>query len=383
MAWADYIAGVMGSTLASPRTASSHLRMLDGRNLYNSYNGGAAQNIIASYKSITDMMAGHNPYFAQNYSANILIGTVNAIDGHTSTNACVEVRNGFMQVLRSNGTWEFAFHSAPMWGKRLPNGDLSYDVVPGTQRQLPGGILRCQPGPAIEGPVGETNSGIWGYEMWPSDWDNSGNAVNFWGKVDKALFQDSRCYVFGMQARLALWNPNLADDRASAFFVMQTCSNCRASPYPGYRYITDAGVKTNALGQGYPYGSADDSYGPWQRITSNDWQWIVCATVTDLTVQNASIPPPWGNWSGTWPYVVSGNQSITEAQFYANPPPAPPGVSVPEEPPPTTPGERLPLPSTGRWFPKLTSGENTWASKSFATTPSNKVRRRRGTKLWS
>jgi len=380
MAWADYIAGRMGETLASPRTATSHLRMLDGRNLYNSYGGGASQVIVSSYKSIVDMMAGHNPYFANNYSANILIATINAIAGHSSVNACVELRHGFVQVLRSNGQWEFAYHSAPLYGKRLPNGDLNYNVVPGTQTQLPGGILRIQPGPAIAAPADETNSGIWGYEVWPSDWDNSGNAVNFWGKVDKTLFQDAKCYVFGLQARLALWDTSGVDDRASSFFVIQTCSNCRASPYPGYRYISDTGFKTDSPALGYPYGSSDDSYSPWHRIVPGDWQWIVCATVRELGGLAASIMPPWGNWSGTWPYVTPGNQSITAAQFYANPPPAPPGVSVPEEPPPPT--TRLPLPSTGRWFPKLTSGANTWASKSFATTPSNKVRRRRGAKLW-
>ena len=382
MAWADELAAKMGATLASPRTPTSHLRMLDGRNLYNSYGGGASQNRVASYKSIVDSLAGHNQYFVENYAANIQFVTINAIDGHTSVNACVEVRRAFSQVLRSNGTWEFAYHSAPLYGKRLPNGDLSYEVVPGTQRQLPGGILRCQPGPAIEAPAGETNSGIWGYEMWPSNWDSSGNAVNFWGKVDKALYQDGKCYILGWQARLALWDPNRPDDRASSFFVIQTGCDLYSSPYPGYRYISDAGVMTSTPGQGYPYGAYDGSFGPWQRIMPGDWQWFVSVSVTDLAALPAAIPPPWGNWSGTWPYVVSGNQSITEAQFYANPPPRPPGTVEPEEPPP--PSERLPLPSTGRWFAKLTSGDNTWASKTFSTTPASKLRtRRRGAKLWS
>lgn len=383
MAWADELAAKMGATLASPRTPTSHLRMLDGRNLYNSYGGGASQVRNSSYETIVNALAGHNPYFATNYAANIQFCTINAIDGHTSRNACVELRHAFSQVLRSNGQWEFAYHSAPMYGKRLPNGDLNYNVVPGTQRQLPGGILRIQPGQAIAGPAGETNSGIWGYEVWPADWDNSGNAVGFWGKIDKALYQDAQCYVVGLQARLALWDESGVDDRASAFFVAQTGFDLYSSPHPGYRYISDAGVVSNTLGQGYPYGAMDGSFGPWQRIVPGDWQWVICVTVTELGGLPSAIMPPWGNWTGTWPYVTPGDESITEAQFYANPPPAPPGVSVPEEPPPTTPGERLPLPSTGRWFPKLTSGENTWASKSFATTPASKIRRRRGVKLWS
>lgn len=380
MAWADELATKMGATLSAPLTASTYLKMTDGRGLYNSFGGGASQVRIASYESIVNACSGHNQYFPTNYAANIQFATINAIDGHTSTNACVELRHAFMQVLRSNGSWEFAYHTAPMYGKRLPNGDLNYNIVPGTQTQLPGGILRIQPGPAIAGPAGETNSGIWGYEVWPSDWDGSGNAVPFWGKVDKTLYQDGQCFVMGLQARLALWNESGVDDRASSFFVIQTGCDFYSSPNPGYRYITDAGVTTSTYGAGYPYGAFDGSFGPWQRIVPGDWQWFVCVTVTDLAAVASGTPPPWGSWSTPWPYVTSGDESITEAQFSANPPPAPPGTIDPEEPPPSP---RLPLPSTGRWFPKLTSSENTWASKSFSTTPSNKVRRRRGLKFLS
>lgn len=383
MAWADELAAKMGATLASPRTSTSHLRMLDGRNLYNSYGGGGSQVRASSYKTVVNACAGHNQYFPTNYAANIQFATINAIDGHTSTNACVELRHAFGQVLRSNGSWEFAYHSAPMYGKRLPNGDLSFNVVPGSQRQLPGGVLRIQPGPTPAVP-GESNPGIWGYEVWPSDWDGSGNAIGFYGRVDKGLYQDAQCYVVGLQARLALWDETKADDRASSFFVIQTGFDLYSVPSPGARYIDDAGRTYEDPGYGYPYKAMDGPFGPWQRIVPGDWQWFVCVCVTELGAIASSIMPPWGAWgSGTWPYVTPGDESITEAQFYANPPPAPPGASVPEEPPPTTPEERLPLPSTGRWFPRLTSSENTWASKSFATTPASKIRRRRGAKLWS
>lgn len=384
MAYADELASQIGATIASPRTASSYLRMIGGANLYNSFGGGASQTRIASYETITNACTGHNQYFPTNYASNVQFLTINVLDGHTATNTAVDVRHCFGQVLRSNGTWEFAYHSAPMYGKRLPNGNLGNVVVPGTQTQLPGGILRCQPGPAKMFP-NESNAGIWGYEMWPSDWDGSGNAVSFYGKVDKSLYQSALCFVVGVQLRLSLWDEAGVDDRSSAFVVAQTGFDGYASPRPSGRYISDSGVIAPndwpALGY-YPYAAMDGSFGPWVRITGTDWQWVYCVTVTELCAVESSLPPGWGNYTTPWTWATPGDESITEAQFYANPPPRPPGTVEPEEPPP--PSERLPLPSTGRWFAKLTSGDNTWASKTFSTTPASKLRtRRRGAKLWS
>jgi hypothetical protein len=311
----------MGITLSSPLTSSSLLRLKNGSGLYNSYAGGAAQTKITSAQSITGALAGHNQYMVNNFSANVQFLTVNALDGHTSTNACVEVRRGFAMVLKADNTWEVAYINAPFRGKRLYNGDLSFDR-PGTQTQLSGGILRIQPGPALaitdESADQQARAG---YELWPSSWDNTPGLVNFYGKIDRNLFAQARCFFLGAQLRLALWDTNRPDDRAQSFFVAQTGFDSYALPYPGARYITDAGVITNAFGGGYPYGAFDGSFSRWKPITSNDWQWLFCMTVGDIAAYRADLLPPWGNYTTKYPWNTAPTYSLTEAQLRDNPPP--------------------------------------------------------------
>lgn len=318
----DDIVADMGTTLASPRNSNSYLRMANGASLYNSFGGGASQVRIASYATITAALSGHNSYFANNYAANVQFLTINTIAGHAATNTAVDVRNGFCAVLKANNTWEFAYHSAPFWGKRLYNGDLSYDT-PGTQTKLSGGIVRCQPGPAIALP-GESNALIAGYEMWPSSWNGTAGVTNFYGRVSRALYEGSKCFVLGAQLRLSKWNDGGTDDRASAFIVAQTGFDAYASPHPGYRYITDGGVKSNTYGAGYPYGAFDGSFGPWKRIVGTDWQWVYFASVTEVAAAVAGTPPPWGDWGTPWPWASAPTYAISEATFRSNPPSAPP-----------------------------------------------------------
>lgn len=317
----DDIIADMQATIASPRNSNSYLRMPDGSSLYNSYGGGASQAKITSYKSIQDALVGHNQYFVNNYASNVQFLTVNVLAGHTAVNTAVEIRNGFCIVLKADNSWEFAFSGAPFWGKRLYNGDLSYDTA-GTQTKVAGGILRIQPGPAVLLP-GESNAARAGYELWPSDWDSTPGVTDFFGRIDKTLYQQAKCFVLGAELRLVKWNDLGTDDRASAFIVAQTGFDSYANPYPGKRYITDGGATSNINGDGYPYGAFDGSFGPWKRIVGTQWQWLYCATVSDICAVAAGKPPPWGDWSGSWPWNAIPTYSISEATFRSNPPPAP------------------------------------------------------------
>lgn len=316
----DDIIADMRTTLASPRNSNSYLRMIDGLSLYNSYGGGASQAKITSFKSIEDSLAGHNQYMVNNFAANVQFLTINVLAGHTAVNTCIEMRKGFCAVLKADNTWAFAYKNAAFWGKRLYNGNLAYDL-PGTQTKISGGILRVQPGPAIAMP-GEANATRAGYEVWPSNWDNSG-ITSFYGAINRSLYAQAKCFVLGVQMRLQLWNPAGTDDRASAFIVAQTGFDSYSNPHPGHRYISDGGALSNTLGEGYPYGAFDGSFGPWKRITSNDWQWLYCATVADICAAPAGKPPPWGNYTQPWPWNAISTYSISEATLRANPPPDP------------------------------------------------------------
>lgn len=321
--YVDTMIAQMRSTLSSPRNSNSYLRMLDGSSLYNSYGGGASQAKLTSYKSIQDALAGHNQNFVNNYGFNCQFLTVNVLDGHAAVNTVVEIRNGFHAVLKADNTWQMAYQGAAFWGKRIYNGNLLYDL-PGTQTKMSGGILRIQPGPAVAMP-GETaaQKAQAGYELWPSSWSGAAGVENFNGYTSHSLFQQAKCFVHGVQLRLSLLDAGGSDDRASAFVVAQTGFDAYASPYPGVRYITDGGVTSNVNGDGYPYGAFDGSFGPWKRIVGTDWQWIYSCTVQDICAAAAGMPPPWGDWSGVWPWNAISTYSISEATLRANPPPSP------------------------------------------------------------
>lgn len=380
MAWIDILTADMTGTWDGHVMADGWLAMMDGTRLRNSYDSGASQVRVSSFAGIQAALAGHNQYFVNNFASSISWVLVYAGYGHASVNACVEVRRMYCQVLDANNVWQWAFVGLPAWGKRIIGSDDASGVQ-GTQTKLPGGILRVQPGPAIMLP-GETQSGRRGYELWPSDWDGS-SGVAFHGAINRSLFAQMKAISFGAQVRLALWNDSGVDDRAASHFVTQIGNDPNSVPYPGARYISDAGVTSNTLGQGYPYGRFDGNSSQWKTIRSNDWTWVTCTTADGLWGYEADTPPPWGNWTPKWPYNKSPTYAITQAALAANPPPEPPGDTAPPPDPDPDPDPRIPLPSVGRWFAKLSGGENAWASKSFATTPASKIRRRRGAKLWS
>lgn len=377
MAWIDILTDNMIGAWTGPTMADGWLAMANGARLRNSYGSGASQVKVPSFAAMQAAMTGHNAYFVNNFSASVNWLLVYAGAGHTSTNACVEARRMFCQVLDSNDVWQWAFVGLPLWGKRVLGSDDASGVVPATQTKLPGGILRFQPGPAIARP-GESSPGARGYELWPSDWDGSNPAVPFYGAVNRSLFTQMKAICFGAQVRLALWDEGGVDDRAASRFVTQIGNDPHALPDVGMRYITDAGVQTNMFGDGYPYTVWDGNSSRWRYVT-NDWTWVTCVTADDLWGHEADTPPPWSsNWTPKWPYNKSPTYAITTAQLQANVPQAPPGETE------TDPGgSPTPTPTRGAWFAKTSGGSNAWNSRAATGTPSSKIRRRRGVKLWS
>lgn len=377
MAWIDTLTDNQTGAWTGPSLADTRIPMLDGTSLRNSYDYGASQTRFPSFTSIEAALDGHNQYFETYFAASVPWLLVYPMQGHASVNAAVEVRNMFCQVLKSDDTWEFAFASMALWGKRVSGGDDASGTQ-GTQTKMPDGILKIQPGPAIALPS-ETSKGRRGYELWASDWDGSGNGVGFYGKIDRTLYAQTKAFCFGAQVRRALWDVNGVDDRASSRFVTQIGNDLYASPNPGYRYISDGGTVTNTYGAGYPYGVADGNNGRWRVIDSDDWQWVTCVTVAGLWGYEHDTPPPWGNYSTKWAYNKSP-YAITQAAFEANVPLQPPGDTTIPDPEPTG---RLPIPTRGAWFAKTSGGSNNWAAMNVANVAAGKVRRRRGIRFWS
>jgi hypothetical protein len=377
MAFIDEIVSDMTGAWTGPSLPDTRLAMADGTTLRNSYYYGASLVKVSSFAGIDAAMTGHNQYFETYVSAHVNWLLLYAGQGHTSTNACVEVRRMFCQVLKSDNTWAYIFVGLPAWGKRVIGGNDQSGVT-GTQTKLPEGVLRVQPGPAIMLPS-ETSKGQRGYELWPSDWDGSAGQA-FYGAINRSLMAQAKAFCWGAQVRLALWNPEGVDDRSSSRFVAQIGADMYALPNPGARYITDDGVTSNSFGAGYPYGVMDGNSTRWKYVTSNNWTWVVGATADDLWGYEADTPPPWGNWTPKWPYNKSPSYAITTAQLTANPPLTPPGDTTPPDP---EPSDRLQLPSVGTWFAKSSGGSNAWSSASVANVPTEKIRRRRGNKIWS
>lgn len=377
MAWIDILTENMTGAWTGHTMADGRLAMADGTQLRNSYASGASQVRFASFAAMEAATAGHNPYWKTNVAASVNWLLLYPGYGHSSVNACVEVRRTFCQVLDANNVWQWAYVGMAAWGKRVIGAD-DHSGIPGTQTKLPGGILRVQPGPAIMLP-GETQSGRRGYELWPSDWDGSAG-VAFHGAINRSLYAQAKAFCFGAQVRLALWNENGVDDRASSRFVTQIGNDLYAIPQPGSRYISDSGVQSDVFGQGFPYGVADGNSSRWRPITSNDWVWVVCTTADGLWGYEADTSPPWGNWTPKWPYNKSPTYNITQAQLQANPPLQPPGDTTIPDPEPTG---RLPIPTRGAWFAKTSGGSNNWAAMNVANVAAGKVRRRRGIRFWS
>lgn len=291
---------------------------------------GASMVRIPSRAAIVRMMQGHQQYFVNNHSAVVPWTLAYPATGHAATNSALFFRRSFCQVLKEDWTWEWAWVNRPVWGKRVWRANDSSGRVPGTQTRLADGVLRVVPSNQVAGD--NWGAGSYGYELWPDSWDGQfGNVQDFFGKVDKALFQQARCVCMGTQVKIGLIDPNGTNDLASARLCAKVGNDPYVSPYPGKRSINDDGTATSdSNGPGwFPYGAADGDFMRWRLITNTDWDWLTCIGVAYLWGHEADLNPPYGSGG---PAKMPWNKppyAITEAELDAHPPMEPPGDNTP------------------------------------------------------
>jgi len=243
---------------------------------------------------------GH-PGFINNIAAVVPWFWTFAVPGHASSNTGVEVRNMFAAIKRaSTGVWVFLFSGARGLGTAWVGGD-NQGSPQGTQRFQPDGLT------SFLKPAGNT-----GYEIWARNTSPSRGITDFFGAFNKELLHDAACIIVGMQARLALDNPSGTNDTGLAGIV----AAC------GFDVYADrGGAHYDWLG--FPRNMQDGGKGRWKRLVSTQWTWVTTVTA-DCHWNEQSIPPPWGFWSGVWPYNAAPTYAITEAALRASPPPIPP-----------------------------------------------------------
>lgn len=242
--------------------------------------------------------------------------------GNQAPNTRAQVRDIQTWFLLPSGVWTLAGHNA------TPSGAF-YRADWGADVNLPGDIRN------------ESNNGG----------GVSARYINYTGTYNEFLYHFygagatppnvylgvATCYY----ARLILHDEGGTDDRANARLMADV-----AGDWWAYQGATWDNFTTNA-----PFG-----YNRFKYLT-NDWQMIGFYSV----------------------------DTLSEAAIRANPPPFI-GLDLLDDEPgpvPDDPFVPLVLPSRGKWFAKLTSGKNTWSTHAVDNVAANKVRRRRGIKIWS
>lgn len=244
--------------------------------------------------------------------------------GNQAPNTRVQQADLQMWWLLSNGVWVLGTHN-PTPGDSLFEYNWSEStIVPGSWRDegANGGgasILHLGYG---------SNNRLW--HAWASPHLIPNNAV---------------ATVACMYSRLILDNPNGPDDRHLARILTGCAGDWYKNAYQyGVPWVVGPGGNITYMGYNR------------MRYVTNDWQLF--------------------SWYS--------NDRTSEATIRANPPPLIGLDRLNQQPgPDPEPFVPLVLPSRGNWFPKLTSGMNTWTTHGVANTPASKIRRRRGTKLWS
>jgi lysophospholipase L1-like esterase len=308
--------------------------------------GGLIQNpaggsLLTSWKSIADFngqWARNPPYpygagggsTSMDPTAESVVGGVNRFTtsaaavvpwfwgypapGHASTNTCIEIRNGYAGAKRVGGGWDWFFEGARMGA---PN-----DYSPSLPRDQSTGFGTYAVGWRDDGITSWIKpDGNWGIEVWPVDTNPSRGILTFVGGWNRDLMANAECYVWGVQARLALINPNGVDDRAQARFLVKTGMDI-ASSLGGARYDR----------WGWPYGMMDGSSGRWKLLRSNDWTHVGAvsigkggagSTATNSHWEDPGLQPPLANWSPATTYNDISTYSLSATDLRSSPPPVP------------------------------------------------------------
>lgn len=231
--------------------------------------------------------------------------------GHASTNTCIELRNLFAQARHATQGWRFFFQGARLG---LPGNTSSAGSPFGSPRsgQRADGITTwiCPDGSR-------------GIEVWADDTVPSRGVVPFYGGRDRELMSNAQGFVVGVQARLALIDPNGPDDRAAARFGITVGEDFSRE------YASDADRYDR---YGWPYTVMDGGSDMWEPLTSTEWTAITSATIgrggagstgANSHWEDPATPPPLSPYASATPYNDIPTYSLSTDDLRATPPPVP------------------------------------------------------------
>lgn len=261
-----------------------------------------------SFKSFVDAINaigttgdGNDPlFFTKGVDTQAAWNWVGARTGHTATGTTVRCSDAFGIVLReSTRTWQVMYKGARLQGvdwlntTNLGNWGVDQDLV-------------TDPLATIVQPSGGTS-----YEMWPYPTEpNANNVVEFYGGIDRAAIADMRCWCIGYKVQL------IGADKANARFV-------GTAGIDHYRSLPAGNNSNRSWPSGIPRFVSDSGGGEWKDIrTDGAEQWIVAIGCFPISISQV-LRPPWGNYTGQWPYADPPANGPTWAEILANPPPNP------------------------------------------------------------
>lgn len=214
--------------------------------------------------------------------------------GHNAPQSRLHVSGMFLAVLReSTRVWELVFS-----GMRTSAGRSGEDLVTDPNATI---INLDDPGSS------------WGtYQRIAETWcyptaSNPQGYQPFFGRVDRALWADSRSWVIGMKVRV------IGPDRVNARYIATIGIDHHRSDFYG-----DA---SRSWPSGYPAYVADSGGGEWKNIRNDGLdQWVVAIGCFELG-RFQGIRPPWGNWGGSWPFATAPQYGPSWAEIQGTPPP--------------------------------------------------------------
>lgn len=241
----------------------------------------------------TGSPGGDPMFFANGFNTAPDWGWFGARSGHTATQSRIRVSDlGFAVLRKSTRTWQIAYRGMRGWGAR-------YQYLNGPS-EWGGGHDLSDPYATYIAPTGAQT-----IELWPQRVPNSApNYVDYFGVIDRALYADMLSWLAVCKVRVE------GPDRANARFVGCMGVDFLRDDHAGRRYWPN----------GLPQYAYDGGGSEWQDIRNDGVdQWLVAVGCWELG-RFRGVRPPWGDWSGVWPYASPPN-GLSWAEIQANPPP--------------------------------------------------------------
>jgi hypothetical protein len=311
--WTDRIQFMMTGESDGFQPGSNTLLLAGGGNCPNRQlviHHSSAAGLQAALASVYGAGSTVNPFFG--IESLVSWSWVYAAQGHTATNAALEMRRAFGSVLMPSLAWEFMYKGGRLLGKQWTAGSIT--LVNGQE-------IRGDHDPYFAGYLETLNSGNtsyarpsgnFGYEMWPAPSATDPGVVQFRGGYDKTKMQSALAYAAGFQVRVIPRDPALPLDPPNTIKFIAA----QGADFYGDRAFashTDNG------------GICDGPNSRWVKIPSTgEWVWIMFVTFD--TTYNDTYRPPFAaaaslpNYTGSWPYNNAPTYARTLAQIIANPP---------------------------------------------------------------